>query len=126
MSSKFGRVASFDEIKMEKIALPMLFTYAYLERVHLLGNLGVPQSEMLMRQVQLNNEIESWLSPYIPENSAYWEQSEEHKKYLTFEMSKMPQYHTSFMRHLNAWNRLLMREEARNNLLLTKTAAARL
>jgi hypothetical protein len=126
MSSKFGRVASFDEMRMEKIALPMLFTLAYMEGIHLLGNLGVPQSELLMRRVMLTYEVENWMSPYITADSAYWDQSEEHKKFLTFEMSRMPQYHTSFMRHLNAWNRLLMREEARNNLLLTKTAAARL
>ena len=120
------KVATFEEIKMDKIGLPSLISYAYVESIQLAGNMGMPMPDMLMRRVLLNYEVESWLSPYIASDSPYWTTSEKLKHYLTFEMARMPQYHTRFMRALADWNRLLMREEARNNLLLTKTAAARI
>jgi len=120
------KVATFEEIKMDKIGLPSLISYAYVEGIQLLGNLAVPMPEMLMRRVMLNMEIESWLSPYIPEDSDYWRDAETIKNFLTVEYARMPQMHTKFIRALAAWNRLLMREEARNNLLLTKTMAARI
>jgi hypothetical protein len=120
------KVASFEEIKMDKIGLPSLISYAYVESIQLAGNVGVMMPDLLMRRVMLNYEIESWLSPYIPDDSPYWDDAQEQKNYLTFEMARMPQAHTRFMRALACWNRLLMREEARNNLLLTKTMAARI
>ena len=120
------KVATFEEIKMDKIGLPSLISYAYVESIQLTGNLGVPMPEMLMRRVMLNYEIESWLSPYIPDDSDYWHDSKQIKAFLSVEYARMPQMHTRFIRALAAWNRLLMREEARNNLLLTKTMAARI
>lgn len=126
MKGKFGRVASFEEIKMDKIGLPMLISYAYAESIQMMGNNGIPTAEMLMRRVMLNYEIESWLSPYIDDENGYWTKSEELKQHLTVEYARMPQFHTKFIRTLAEWNRLLMREEARNNLLLTKTLAARI
>lgn len=125
MSSKSGRVGSFDEIRMEKIALPYIITSAYIERIHILGNLAIPQSEVLMRQAQINRLIESFLYPYTPADSSYWEDSGEYTKFLTFEYARMPQHHTQFMNNLTRWDRLIAKEEARNNLLLTKSVAGR-
>ena len=120
------RVASFEEIKMDKIGLASLIGTAYYESIAMTGNNGLPMSEMLMRRVMINYEIEGWLSPYIPLDSEYWKNSLEAKKYLTTEFARMPQNHTAFIQNLAAWNRLLMREEARNNLLLTKNVSARI
>ena len=117
------KVATFEEIKMDKIGLPSLISYAYVESIQLTGNVGLPMPEMLMRRVMLNMEIESWLSPYIPEDSDYWRDSKPIKNFLTVEYARMPQMHTRFIRAIADWNQLLMREEARNNLLLTKTVA---
>lgn len=117
------KVASFEEIKMDKIGLPSLISYAYVEGIQLAGNTNLSMPDMLMRRVMLNYEIESWLSPYISDDSDYWENSEIHKRFLTVEYARMPQAHTKFIQDLAKWNRLLMREEARNNLLLTKTVA---
>jgi hypothetical protein len=111
---------------MDKIGLPSLISYAYVESIQLAGNVGVMMPDLLMRRVMLNYEIESWLSPYIADDSPYWDDAQAQKNYLTFEMARMPQAHTRFMHALACWNRLLMREEARNNLLLTKTMAARI
>ena len=122
----YGRVASFEEMKMDKIGLASLIGTAYYQSIEMSGNNGLPMAEMLMRRVMLNYEIEGWLSPYIPKESEYWKSSEAPKKYLTTEFARMPQYHTTFIQSLAAWNRLLMKEEARMNLLLTRNVAARI
>lgn len=122
----FGRVGSLDEIRMEKIGLAYLITYAYVEGVQLTGNMGASLPELLIRRTQLNYEIESWLSPYIESTSPYWEKAEEIKKILTVEAARVPRLQTAYVQKLAEWNRLLMREEANINLLLTKTAAARI
>jgi len=121
----YGRVASFEEMKMDKIGLASLIGTAYYQSIEMSGNNGLPMAEMLMRRVMLNYEIESWISPYIPEANEYWKKSGEAKKYLTAELARMPQYHTQFIQKLAAWNQLLMKEEARMNLLLTRNVAAR-
>ena len=113
-------------MKMEKLSLPLLITSAYIEGIRMYGDLGVSQSELLMRRVGLNYEIESWISPNIPPESEYWEKSQEYKKFLTFELARMPQNHTMLLKALSAWNRLLMREQQKARLLHTKTVAARI
>ena len=126
MKGKFGRVASFEEIKMDKIGLPMLISYAYAEGIQMAGNNGIPMAELLTRQRMMYGFIEGWLSPYIARDEPYWENSKNYKRLLTVELARMPQNHSTFIETLERWNRLLMLEQAKNNLLLTKTVAARI
>ena len=126
MKGKFGRVASFEEIKMDKIGLPMLISYAYAEGIQMAGNNGIPMAELLTRQRMMYGFIEGWLSPYIPKDEPYWDRSKDYKRLLTVELARMPQNHSTFIETLERWNRLLMLEQAKNNLLLTKTVAARI
>ena len=126
MKGKFGRVASFEEIKMDKIGLPMLISYAYAEGIQMAGNNGIPMAELLTRQRMMYGFIEGWLSPYISKEEEYWARSKDYKRMLTVELARMPQNHSTFIETLERWNRLLMLEQAKNNLLLTKTVAARI
>lgn len=126
MGKSRGRVASFDEMKMEKMSLPLLITSAYIEGIRMYGDFGVGQHERLMRRVELNYMIEAWLSPGMPTDSDYWSNSKKLKSELTYERARIPRTQTWFMRALSEWDHLLMKEQQRQRLLGTKTVAGRI
>jgi len=119
-------VASFEEMRQDKIGLAPLIGTAYYQEIEMTGNNGIPMSELLMRLVLLRNFTENKISPYLPDTDEYWTKVKPIKERLTVEFARMPQYHTAFIRGLSEWDKLLMKEESRLNLLLTRNVAARI
>ena len=120
-----ARVASFEDMKMDKIGVASLIANAYYQEIEMIGNNGIPMGELLIRLSLLRRATENKLSPYIPRDSEYWNKSEKLKGRMTVEFARMPQAHSSFINNLSDWDMLLMREEARLSLLLTKNVSAR-
>ena len=126
MGKSFGRVASFEELKMEKVSIPLLLTSCYIEMIRLLGDFGVGLTERLTRQIEMNLRIESFLSPGIPDDSEYWDQRDKLLPYLTYENARIPQHSTIILRKLNLWDRLLLKEQKKQGLLKTRVVAGRI
>ena len=67
-----GRVASWEELRNDKIGLPGIITQFYMQKSNLIGVNGIGTQEILWRYITINNEIEGLLSVYIKEDSDYW------------------------------------------------------
>jgi len=125
MGYKDNRITSFEELKTEKIGLPALLSYNWVEGTQLIGNVGVPIQDVLWRRTMLITDMENLLAAYLGPDSEYWADAKIYKDLLSYEMSRMPQNHTKYLRAQAGWIQLIMKEAQRLNMLLTPNKAGR-
>ena len=121
-----SRVASWDELRNDKIALTGIINNFYLQKSNLIGINGLATQEILWRYIIINGEIEGLISIYIHEESDYWTNVAQLKKFFIPDFVRMPQNSGLVLGKLSLWNQLLSKEYAKLNLLLTLTRAARI
>ena len=126
MARRTGRVASWDELRNDKIALTGIINQFYLQKSNLIGINGLRTEDILWRYIMINTEIEGLISNYIDKDSEYWTEVNKLKVVFIPDYVRMPQNSGLVLKKLSRWNQLLSREYARLNMLLTISRAAKI
>jgi len=120
-----GRVASWEELRNDKIAVSGIINQFFLQKSNLIGQNGLSTPELLWRYIMINTEVEGLISNYINQDSEYWVKVNKLKKTFVPELVKMPQNSAMILGKISLWNQLLSSEFAKLDMMITKRKAAR-
>ena len=119
-------VATFEDIaKMDKVGIAYVLMNFHVTKADLLKQ-NIPMDRLLNNFTSINYQIESLISPYIPESNPYWEETKEFKTILDPMNTRIEALHGRCQRALAGWDKLLSAEQARLDLFLTQQVSGQL